>query len=98
MLTISFRSSLRIKLECRSAALIGETVQKIVDVVRAHGSETNVVTVTWGGSGINGANPAGQFRRQSSTRFIEISNPTPQIANFLLLLDVPEGVELAVSL
>ena len=95
MFTVS-AAEIRIRLECHDSALIAETVQKIIDTVREHGTEANVITVAWCGS--NEADSLGPVPQQVHTRSIEISNPTPKSIDVLLQLELPEGVELAVSL
>lgn len=92
MFIISTEQNIRLKLKSCDTALIGETVNKIIETVIANGTEANVITVVW-----SGGNEA-DVNEQPSTRYIQLSNPTPEAMEVLLQLELPEGVELALSL
>ncbi len=106
VITIPANKNMMIKLEAHDEALIDETANRIVEVLRLNGSDIsgpialatdgNIITIRWTG-GDDGQGQEQTDNRQYK-RLINILNPMPKAVEALLMLKLPENIAIDIRL
>lgn len=97
--------NIRIKLKAFDHRVLDDSTSSIVDTARRTGAQvrgpiplpTNIAKVTVNRSPHVNKKSREQFETRTHSRVLDIVEPTPQTVESLMKLDLPSGVDVAIS-